>query len=221
MKKLFDFIPVDIVPFTKGFIYAKQAGGDGKIAYYSCDFKLRVFSNVTKSVYLLNKFGPKYKEITGQLEDDVYCSVAQLDNGDVFVVFDDGEAGLFSRDATLLWIGDLCYHGEYVKGCASGGNNVWCLAENENSIVKYSPHGKRFEMRLGSKYSSTFVKPSHISKYDEHIYVCSPNEHKICSVNLISYEVDDYRAFNEPVYNYYRLRENNEIVVLNSGVYLL
>ncbi|MCR4926032.1 MAG: hypothetical protein K5917_07065 [Clostridiales bacterium] len=220
MKKLFDFIPVDIVPFSKGFIYAKQLDDEGTIAYYSCDFKAKAYLNVTKGVYLLNKFGPMYKEIAEQIEDTVNCDVALLENGDVFLVYDDGEAGLFDCNATLLWIGDLCYHGEYVKGATANGNNIWCIAENENSIIKYSPHSKRFELRLGSKYSSAFVKPSFVSKYADHIYVCSPNEHKICSVNLINYEVDDYRAFNEPVYRYYNIN-GNEVVVLNSGVYLL
>lgn len=220
MKKLFDFIPVDIVPFSKGFIYAKQVNEDGALAYYSCDFKLKAFINVTRGVYLLNKFGPMYKEIAEQIEDTVDCSAALLSNGDVFIVYDDGEAGWFDCNGTLLWIGDLSYHGEYVKGAAASGNDVWCIAQNENSIVKYSPQSKRFELRLGSKYSSAFLKPTHISHYGDHLYICSPNEHKICAVSLITYEVDDYRAFNEPVYYYYKLNDA-EIVVLNSGVYIL
>lgn len=224
MKKLLDFVPVDIIPFSKGFICAQKVNVETagtKIRYIACDFSRREITSVTRSVYLMNKFGTAFKEISGQLADPISCAAARISGERTVVVYPNGEAGIFDKNGKLLWTDDLIYKDEYPVSCAAAdGAYVWCVARNGNAVLKYSVSSKRFAFRIGSKDSPAFLSPYHVVRYGQTLYVSCPGSHQIKTIDAKSFEVSDYRRFEEPVYKYLRT-DGFEIVLLSSGIYVL
>ena len=76
MKKIADFQIVDMIPFSGGVIFSKkEAVGEDKcrVSFYGFDVKNYRNAPVTRSVYLLNKFGNGYKRITDAIGDYLNC----------------------------------------------------------------------------------------------------------------------------------------------------
>ena len=89
-----------------------------------------------------------------------------------------------------------------------------------NLIIKYSLLQNRVIMRIGGDDSSTFNYPVSISEHNGYLYVCNKNSKKINRIDLRTFLVEDYKEFDEEIYNYVRVADN-EFVILGSGVYLL
>lgn len=223
MKKLLDFVPVDIIPYHKGLIFIQKINIENsgtKLRILGCNFETREINTLTKSAYFMNKFGEAYKEISEQLADPIGCSAAHLSGKKTAVVYDNGETGIFDRTGKLIWTGDLLYDGAPVNSAAAEGSSFWCVARKRNSVLKYSVSSKRFAFRLGSKDSLAFLVPYHVSKYGNELFVSCPGLNAIKTINLKTFEVDEYCRFKEPVFKYLQFK-NFEIVVLSSGVYVL
>ena len=75
MQKIVDSV-YDIIAFSNGIIFTKKRvleNGTVKVNFYGYDIKRMQKTPVTKSVYLLNKYGSEYKKIAEQLGDYVSC----------------------------------------------------------------------------------------------------------------------------------------------------
>ena len=177
-------------------------------------------SPVTKSVYLLNKFGPEYKKIAEQLGDYVSCDADIMPSKHTVVVYDSGETGIFSPEGKMIWSSDLTYQGSEIKGVAVDGAQIWSVVPDKNCVVSYSIPHKKFSMRIGSVDSLSFDQPISISKYDDDLFICNVGSRKVRKISLKDYSVSDFRIFDEPVYRYLRTC-GREVVVLESGVYVL
>ena len=223
LRKLFDIDILDIIPFNSGFIYAEKINmpdGKIKIAFMSYDIVTKTSQHVTKGAYLLNKFGPSYKPIANQLGNYVTCETGILYNKRSIVVFPSGEAGLFNSDGELLWTGDLIYHDCPVRSVIVDGKYFWCVVPQSNSVIRYNSFSMRVDLRIGGGKSAAFSGPESIFKAGNKLYVCNASSCKIRTINLMDYAVRDYLRFNEPVRKYLNIN-GNEIMVLDSGVYIL
>lgn len=222
MQKIVDSV-YDIIAFSNGIIYTKKTvleNGSVKVNFYGYDIKRMQKTTVTKSVYLLNKYGPEYKKIAEQLGDYVSCDSDILPSKQVVVVYSSGETGLFSKEGDMVWSSDLNYQGSAISGVVCDGRQIWSVIPDKNCVVSYSISHKKFTMRIGSYDSVSFSHPVSISKYDNELFVCNEGSRKVRTINLKDYSVNDFRIFDEPVYKYIRSC-GKEIVVLESGVYVL
>jgi len=222
MQKIIDSV-FDVIAFSNGIIYTKKTvleNGSVKVNFYGYDIKRMQKTPVTKSVYLLSKYGAGYKKIAEQLGDYVSCDADILPTKQVVVVYPSGETGIFSPEGEMLWSGDLQYHDGDICGVAADGRQIWSVVPGKNCVVSYSISHKKFSMRIGSEESTSFQNPVSISKYDDDLYICNAGSNKVRTISLRDYSVNDFRIFDEPVYKYLRSC-GKEIVVLESGVYVL
>lgn len=224
MKEILPIKPLDIIPFQKGFLIVsaegKDADGNVKLAFMAYDTTTGKLNPVTKSVYMLNKFGTAYKEIVEQIVDYVSCSTGFLGNNLTHIVYPTGEMGTFGKDGTLLWTGDLMYHDSPVRSIAVDGKYIWCAVPDQNCIIRYSLNLKKVEFRIGGTKSNVFDKPMSVYKSDNLLYVCNKNSCNIKTVNLDNYEVHDYKLFDSAVLRYFQVN-NMEIVTLSTGIFII
>lgn len=222
VQKIIDSV-FDIIAFSNGIIYTKKKeldNGSVRVRFYGYDVKRMQGTPVTKSVYLLNKYGSEYKKIAEQLGDYVSCDADVLPTRQTVVVYPSGEMGLFSADGEMLWSEDLAYHDAEIRGAACDGRLIWSVVPDLNCVVSYSLSHKKFSMRIGSETSEAFQHPVSIARYNDELFVCNRDSNKVRTINLKDYSVSDFRIFDEPVYKYLRTC-GKEIAVLESGVYVL
>ena len=213
----------DIIPFSNGILYTKIAtleNGSTRIRFFGYDIKRMQQTPVTKSVYLLNKYGSGFKKIAEQLGDYVSCDADIMPSKNVVVVYPSGETGIFSPEGEALWSNDLQYHEKEIRGVACDGNEIWSVVPDLNCLVCYSLSHKKFSMRIGAEKASTFDKPVSVYKYNDELFISNENSNKVRTVNLKDFSVNDFRIFDEPVHKYIRSC-GKEIVMLDSGVYIL
>ncbi len=223
MIKIIDSNIIDVITFSNGIIYTKKRlleNGSYKVTFYGYDIKRMENTPVTKSVYLLNKYGPEYKKIAEQLGDYVSCDASVNSLRQTIVVYPTGETGIFGPNGEMFWSSDLRYHDSEIAGIACDDTTFWSVVPDLNCVVNYSISHKKFSMRIGSESSDTFSHPVSISKYDNELFICNEESCKIRLISLNDYSVNDFRIFDEPVYRYMR-SAGKEIVQLQSGIYVL
>lgn len=223
MKKILNVNVTDIVPFSKGLIFAKRdtlADGTNKVSFFSYDTQTGEITTVTKSVYLLNKFGMAYEQISSKLGDFISCETAKLPNHHTIVIYPTGEMGFFDNNGKLLKTGDLYYNNAPARDAAFDGNSIWCVVPQRNAVIRYSITAQKIIMRIGGDNNTAFNLPISVSAYDNSVYVCNQASCEIRRIDIDTLDVVDYLEFNEPVNKYFRFKDK-EIVVLNSGIYEL
>ncbi len=224
MKQILDYMPLDIITHPDGFIIVAPEKNDEdgrlRISFWFYNLKTMVVQKVKKAFYAECKFGRAYTEIISQINDYISCSVCESPKGFTNVVFPTGEMGIFDHTGTLQWTGDLQYHDSSLRSCAPDGTDIWCAVPDQNAIVRYSTKLERVDFRIGGINTTALGRPISISRYGDNLYVSCKDSNNVKRVNLKSYVVEDYRRFEESVLRYVRV-DDNEIVILNSGVYLL
>lgn len=223
MKRLMEFVPLDIIPYPEGFLYIARENRfkrEDSVVFRAFEAESRAFFNVSKRAYFMCKFGPAYEEVCRQLSDLVTCESALMDKSGSAVIYPGGELGFFTKDGELSSTAQLTYHDNFARGIAMDRDGFWSVVPNGNSVIKYSPRLRRVVFRIGSSTSSTFERPVHISRSESFLYVCNEQGCNVRSVNMETYAVKDHRRFAEPVYRYFRSAKR-EFAVLSSGVYIL
>lgn len=223
MKQILKIHITDIVPFSKGFLFVRQEtlkNDDVKVSFFGYDAIDDSIAPITKSVYLLNKFGPSFKPVAKQLGDYVSCDAGKLPGGSTAVIYTSGEMGIFSEKGELKWTGDLFYHDFPARDIAVENNHIWSVVPDMHAVIRYSVTANKVIMRIGGGAAGTFARPVAVCGYDGILYICDRETYRIKTINLADFTVDDYRQFEEPVHKYLRAA-GKEFVVLNSGVYML
>ena len=223
MIKIVSLDILDLIGFPSGILFVLKENQDSesvKVSFYSFDTATKSIATVTKNAYLLTKFGNSYSPIAQQLGDYVSCDSARLWNSHTFVIYSSGEIGIFDEQGNLLKTSDIKYRDFPARDVAVENNFIWSVVPDLNIIIKYSLLQNRVVMRIVGDNSTTVSCPVAISEYDGYLYVCNRDSQKINRINLSDYSVEDYKAFDEPVYKFIRVG-NSEFVILESGVYLL
>ena len=223
MIKVVSLDILDLIGFQSGILFVlreTQNNDSVKVSFYSFDIDTKSIATVTKNAYLLTKFGSAYAPIAKQLGDYVSCDAARLWNGHTFIIYSTGEAGIFDEHGNLIRTSDLLYKDSPARDVAVDNNYIWSVVPDQNLIIKYSILQNRVIMRIGGDGSDTFAHPVSVCEYDGYLYVCNKDSNKINRIDLKNFHVEDYKEFDEAVYNYVRVN-NSEFVILDSGVYLL
>ncbi len=223
MKKILNVNVTDIVPFSKGLIFVKRdqlPDGTNKVSFFSYDAHTGEITTVTKSVYLLNKFGMAYEKISSKLGDFISCETAKLPNHHTIVIYPTGEIGYFDDKGRIIKTGDLYYNNAPARDAAFDGNSIWCVVPQRNAVIRYSISAQKIIMRIGGDNNTAFNLPISVSAYDNSVYVCNQASCEIRKIDIDTLNVTDYLEFQEPVNKYFRFKDK-EIVVLNSGIYEL
>lgn len=224
MKQILDYMPLDIIAHPEGFVIVETDGKDDngrlRISFKFFNLTTMTVQRVKKDYYLQCKFGPGFEEIASQVQDYISCAVCETPQDFFNVVFPSGEMGIFDVGGSLLWTGDLAYHDCSVRSCAPDGTNIWCAVPDQNAIVRYSTKLQRVDFRIGGAETMVLGRPMAITRVDNDLYVSCKTTNNIKKVSLDNFVTTDYKKFEEGVLRYLRIGKN-EIVVLNSGVYLL
>lgn len=223
MKQILKIHITDMVPFSKGILFVRQEtleSGDVKVSFFGYDAVAEQIAPITKSAYLLNKFGPAFQPIAAQLGDYVSCDAGKLPGGGAAVIYTTGEMGIFSEKGELKWTGDLFYHNSPARDVAVENRHIWSAVPDQRAVIRYAIDANKVVMRIGGGAAGTFAKPVAIAQYDDILYVCDRENYRIKTIDLRDFSVSDYRQFEEPVHKYLR-SASKEFAVLNSGVYIL
>lgn len=223
MKKILNFNVIDMVPFSKGLVFVKRDAmkdGSNKVSFFSYDAFTGEITSVTKSVYLLNKFGMSYESVSARLGDFISCESAKLPNHHTIIVYPTGETGHFDEKGKLIKTGDLYYNNAPARDAAFDGSSIWCAVPQRNAVIRYSISLHKIIMRIGGDDNTAFNMPISVSFYNDEVFVCNRASCEIRRINVQTLDVSDYLEFGEPVNKYFRFRDK-EIVVLDSGIYEL
>lgn len=204
-------IIVEKLPLPNGTQY--------KVRYSVIDFKNRNIDVLTKSAYLLKKYGPNYTKISESMPNFVQCDAAVLYDRRVLAVFPNGESGIFNRDGELEWTGAFEYHEKPVKHIALEGKYFWSVCPSENCVIRYSSQNMGVDLRIGGKDTDTFINPTHISLDGDDIFVCCDNN-KVRRIDGNNYTVSDYLNFTDTIKQFFKFGDY-AIAVMASGTYVL
>lgn len=190
-----------------------------KVQYSVVDFKSKSVGVLTKSAYLLKKFGSNFKRISEIIPNFVQCDAAVLYDRRVLAIYPNGEAGIFDREGELDWSGAFDYHEKPIKCLALEGKYFWSVCPDENCVIRYSAQNMKVDLRIGGKDASTFINPTHICFDGGDLYVCCDNN-KIRKLDGINYTVSDYINFTNTVKKFYKYGDI-AIAVMTDGSYIV
>lgn len=190
-----------------------------KVQYSVVDFEKKSIDVLTKSAYLLKKFGANFNRISEIIPNFVQCEAAVLYDRRVLAIYPNGEAGIFDREGELDWSGTFEYHSKPVKCLAPEDKYFWCVCPEENCVIRYSCRNMKVDLRIGGKDASTFINPTHICCDGGDLYVCCDNN-KVRRIDGNNYTVSDYLNFNNAIKRYNKYGDY-AIAVMADGVYVM
>ena len=149
-------------PLPDGFLYSyliEEADGLCKVGYKMVSFSGGKISNVTRSIYMLTKFGSAYKGFIAKIKNYLTCFALPLENGHCFVIEKDGAATLFGAEGEEIWSGSLLYKKTAPGGIAVNGDSLWISYTDSNTLIRYDLKTLRQELRIGGEHSP-FTEPT-------------------------------------------------------------
>lgn len=190
-----------------------------KAQYSVVNFLTKSIDVVTKSAYLLKKFGANFNRISQIIPNFVQCDAAVLYDRRVLAIYPNGEAGIFDREGELEWSGRYDYHEKTVKCLALEGKYYWSICPDENCVIRYSCQNMKVDLRIGGVDAPTFPNPTHINFDGGDIFVCCDNN-KVRKIDGNNYTVSDYLNFTDSIKQYYKFGDY-ALAVMSSGTYVL
>ena len=209
-------------PLPDGFLYSyliEQNEEQYKVGFKMISFETGKVSKVTKSIYLLTKFGRDYKSFIHKIKNYLTCFSLYLEDGRTLVVELDGNATLFGDGGEELWQGKMLYQNTAPGGVAVNGNSIWVSFPKHNVLVRYDLKTLRQELRIGGEHSP-FTKAGNLFPAGSKLLICCKECNCIWKLDCSTYQTELYFEFEEPVIDY-KLINKHEIVVLKSGIYLI
>ena len=168
----------------------------------------------------MTKFGPGFAAVTACLDDYISCEAVRTPDGRVFVVYPGGEMGVFTDNGELLHTEHLAYKKHFVRSIAFDGKKLWFAVPDGNAVVRYDTDKYKIDLRISGEKTDAFLNPVCVSADKNQVFVCCKNINCIKQIDTENYTVSIRQTFEEPVLQFLRI-ENNELVVLKSGIYLL
>lgn len=209
-------------PLPDGFLYSyliEQEGEQVKVGYKMVSFSSGKISNVTKNIYMLTKYGGSYKNFISKIKNYLTCFALPLENGQCFVIETSGSAVLYGAEGEEIWTDTLLYKKSAPGGVAVNENSLWISFTDSNALIRYDLKTLRQELRIGGEHSP-FIKPTSLFPAGSKIFICSKEDDCIWKMDCSTYHTELYYEFDEPILDY-KFINKYEIVVLESGIYLL
>ncbi len=225
VKKLFSEQIFDILSYESGFIIVyRRPEIEDKVAvsFRSVSLENGVVSQRTKSDYEFIKFGENHTNANFKVGNFVTSSCVKLPNGNVFVVSDEGEARILDPEGYIEWQGTIRYKECGPASIAHHGHTLWASFPERNALIRFNLRTMREELRIGGSADSSFAGPKGlwVNEAEDKLIVCNEKANNILEVNMKTYTVHERASFEEPVHKYVKIGKN-ELVVLDSGLYLL
>lgn len=213
---------VDVVRYTDNKIIIAENKASLEtpgIVYYLLNLKTLDKEVITKSAYLMKKFGSSaYKRLSEAISDYARCDAVILKDKSVFIIFPNGQCGMFSPKGEKLWDKTLTYRDKAVTGLARDGDYIWCCCTEENCVIRYSLDIKlSVDLRIGSKEASTFAEPCFVSVDDSSVYVCCSN--RLRAINKSDLLVSDISDSLKGLKRFYRFG-NTSLICTEDGAYI-
>ncbi|MCD7797342.1 MAG: hypothetical protein LUG95_07045 [Clostridiales bacterium] len=190
-----------------------------KVQYSVVNFETKSIDVLTKSAYLLKKFGASFDRISHIIPNFVLCDATVLYDRRVLAIYPNGEAGIFDRTGELEWSGRFDYHGETVCCLTLEGKYFWSVCKEENCVIRYSCRNMDVDLRIGGKDAQTFINPTHVCCDGRDIFVCCDGN-KIRKIDSGNYTVSDYLNFTDSIKQYYKFGKY-AVAVMANGTYVL
>ncbi|MFR5876253.1 MAG: hypothetical protein ACLUFN_07160 [Eubacterium sp.] len=214
---------IDIIKFSESKVIFVEKKPFGDLSQYKANYFILNFETgekevVTKSAYLMRKFGPNYEKITESIANYVQCDVAVLTDKNVLVIFPNGQTGLFDSAGGMKWNGTLKYNDKIVSGIATDNDYFWSCCKDENCVIRYSSDNIKVDIRIGGKEATTFTKPDFVSADDEYIYVCCDGL-KVRKIDKSNFTVSDVKGSYIGLKKFYKLGKFS-IICTSDGAYI-
>ena len=222
MERISEHKALSLLALPNGFLYAyciEELEDQMTVGYQMVSFDTGLVSNVSKSIYMLTKFGADYKHFEKNLKNYLTCSTVLLDGGRVFVTEKDGTAYIFGNSETPLWEGKLLYKNTAPSDVAFSDGCIWAAYRDESTFIRYNATTLRQELRIGGG-SSPIKNPENIFCGGNKIFVSCGDTKEIWKLDVKNFETEKYFEFEESI-RCYKFIDKYEIAVLDSGIYLI
>ncbi len=222
MKRITGADAFQLQPCQNGFIFVvRQPEVEGKtvVAFKMLDFNDFSITPVTRSVYLLAKFGSQFERFDALPEDYLTARTLSLPDHRLLVCASSGEAAAYTPDGKKAGEATLVFDGEPADSLVLGDDCFWASYPAGGAVVRYSLRSLRPELRVGGG-ARPLPAPQGLYYQHERLLFCSPQERALLQLNPNDFTVESYCAFEEPVHRYLKYH-SSEIVLLDSGVYKL
>lgn len=221
MKKLYGKGALQLIPTGNGVIFiALQGMVEEKtvVSYKMFSYNDNKTSLITRSVYLLAKFGNNFQFFEKNLEDYINCKTAFLPDHKILISYPSGKSYIFDNECNLKWEGYLTYKDHGPADIAVSQKSFWCSFPEGGAIIRYSLNTMREEIRVGGGSSVAFMEPEGLFLVDDSLYIASSASNTIKVLNTASYIVEDYLTLEEPIHQYLVINKN-EVFLTSSGLY--
>ena len=222
MKQISGAEVIQLLPCQNGFIFVEkeeQSEERAVVSYKMVDFERSEVLPVTRSVYLLNKFGNLFE----QFEDnpDAFLSLRTLNLSErrLLTVASDGEATVYDAGGRAVWRGEFCYNGATPGGMTADGDGFWVSYPDANCVIRYDGHRMQSRLRLGGD-NDAILTPTGLSMLHDRLMVCSREGRQLLQIDPVSFSIDVYHTFDQPVVQYLKYH-SKEFVLTLSGIYKL
>ncbi len=194
--------------------------------FFEYDFVTR--KQIGLDEYLLLRFGIAYPKILEKygLQISLNLLSVKLKDGAVITHFFQGSSFYkFDKDGEILWETEELSNFDTVYGITIEGNSIWCAFPTNHTIKRYSLETFKEEITIGDKEpwsfkAEIFDHPEDVLINDNILYVTDMGNRRICKVNLTTFEIQDHKNFEEPVFGFW-ICEDKELAWLESGLYLV
>ena len=222
MEKISEHKALSLLELPNGFLFAyciEELEDQMTVGYQMVSFDTGKISNVSKSIYMLTKFGADYKAFENNINNYLSCSAVLIEGGKVLVVEQNKNAYLFGNKETPLWSGSLLYKNFSPSDIAVSTDALWAAYREENAFIRYNSTTLRQELRIGGA-NSPIKNPENIFCSGNKIFVSCGDAKEIWKLDTKTFATEKYFEFEESVHNY-KFIDKYEIVALDSGIYLI
>lgn len=222
MDQITNLKAISMLPSSDGIIFAycaEELEDMCRVGFKMVSFSSGKVSSVTKSIYMLTKFGVNYKTFANKIKNYLTCFSILLDDGQTFIVERDGSAILFDADGKELWTGKMLYKNTAPGGIAPLGGSLWASFPEYNVLVRYNLKTLRQELRIGGE-NSPFQKTVGIFPAGSKLFVCNSGSNSVWKLDTTNYATELLHQLDFPVYDYLFIN-NYEIILTDSGLYLI
>lgn len=223
MQKVFNADLFDIFPTNEGFVYACKELIDGEnntAGFFNYNMHADLFERISIKEYIAAKYGEQGFSLARALGDFMTCSLRSISTVSNIASYADGTIKVFDNDGFINDTRRVKYLDYPACSPEPDGRDLWMTVPEANAIINYSMKYNRIEFRIGGINEGAFSHPSSLSMYDDRLYVCNANAFNIKTVDLTTYNVNDFYVFTEPVFRYFRVKDT-EFVQLRTGIYKL
>ena len=191
-----------------------------QISFHKYD--LSSIFTITEEEFNIAKFGKNHNKFLSLIGTNTDYSAKQSDGSiictgfmDYFFYFIDKDGNIKEKREDIGF--DNIYSFDIDKN-----NNIWFAIPTAHYVGQYSLELSKEIFHLGEKYEENkpLFLPEDVKIYDDFAYISDMNNNRILRIKIQTKEWIEYLKFNEETWEY-RQFKGNEIVRLQSGIYLV